>query len=238
VPGIPSGYYLKWITSELADLSDSVLDVSDASARDIELTLGIVRPGKLSGVRVSGHLTFAPAGALPKSEGVRLVSSGKRNAEVHESPLAADGSFEFAGVAPGIYNLEAYPDNPAALYGIVVDKTDVTGIEFAVPVLVNVKGGIEWANAQGGGVSPPQASVSVQFTRKEGNRMLAWGALSQAGAFHFYLPEGDYRFSVGDLPPDFDLGSVTVGDANVLEDGLRVKADSDSPSLRVILRGK
>ena len=238
VPGIPSGYYLKWMTSGFADLPTSVLDVGDAPAENIELMLGLVRLAKPSGVRVSGHLTFAPTGALPKSEGVLLVSAGKRNAAVHESSLAPDGSFEFSGVVPGIYNLETFPDNPAALYGIVVERTDVTGIEFAVPTLVNVKGGIEWADSQGAGVSAPQPSVSVQFTRKEGNRVLAWGALAQSGAFHFYLPEGDYRFSVSDLPPNFDLGSVTLGDANVLEDGLRVKADSDSPNLRVILRGK
>jgi hypothetical protein len=205
---------------------------------EIDLTLGFIRPGRPSGVRVSGQVTFAPTGALPKSEGVLLVSAEKRNDPVYESALAADGSFEFSGVSPGAYHLETYPDSPAALHGIVVGKTDVTGIEFTLPVLVNVTGGIEWANSQGGGVSPPRESVSVQFTRKDGARLLAWGALAQSGAFHFYLPEGEYRFSVSDLPPNFDLGSVTVGDVNILEDGLRVRADANSPSLRVILRGK
>jgi hypothetical protein len=169
---------------------------------------------------------------------VLLVSAEKRDDPVYESTLAADGSFEFSGVTPGAYKLETYPDSPASLHGIVVGKTDVTGIEFTMPVLVNVKGGIEWANAQGSDVAPPRDGVSVQFTRKEGTRVLAWGALAQSGAFHFYLPEGEYRFSVSDLPPNFDLGSVTVGDVNILEDGLRVRADAEAPSLRVILRGK
>ena len=68
--------------------------------------------------------------------------------------------------------------------------------------------------------------------------MLAWGALAHSGAFHFYLPEGDYRFSVSDVPSEFNLGSVTSGDANVLESGLRVRSDSEAPSLRVTLREK
>jgi hypothetical protein len=114
-----------------------------------------------------------------------------------------------------------------------VGRTDVTGIEFALPVLVNVKGGIEWVDA-----AKARNNLSVQFTRKEGNRVLAWGTLVQAGAFHFYLPEGDYRFSISDIPPDSDVGSVTSGDVNILEDGLRVRADAKSPNLRVILRGK
>jgi hypothetical protein len=68
--------------------------------------------------------------------------------------------------------------------------------------------------------------------------MLAWGALAGAGSFHFYLPEGDYRFSVSGIPENFDLGSVTVGDANILESGLRVRSDGDPQNLRVTLRGK
>jgi hypothetical protein len=189
-------------------------------------------------VRLSGHLTFAPTGALLSAERVLLVSaSGNRNAAIRESALTPDGLFEFYDVPAGIYNLETFPDNPAALYGIVVGKTDVTGIEFSLPVLVKVKGGIEWADAQGS-AAPAARPVSVQFTRKEGERMLAWGALVQAGAFHFYLPEGDYRFSVTGIPQEFNLSSVSAGDTNILESGLRVRSESDLPNLRVTLRGK
>ena len=239
VPGVPTGYYLKSMTSGLVDLTIYQLDVGNAPPPDIVLTLGFIKRPEPPGVRVTGRLTFAHTGALPNSEGVVLVSSsGSRNVAVLESPLAPDGSFEFTGVSPGIYNIETFPDNPAALYGIVVSKTDVTGIEFAVPVLIKVKGGIELTDSQGAASQPARPNVSVQFTRKEGNKMLAWGALAQSGAFHFYLPEGDYRFSVSDIPSNFDLGSVTSGDANIMEDGLRIRSDSDSLDLRVLLRAK
>jgi hypothetical protein len=238
VPGIPGGYYLKSMTSGLVDLAVHPFEVGSAPPDDIKLTLGVIRRPEPPGVRVTGRVTFAPTGALPNSEGVLLVSSGSRNSAVRESLIGPDGSFEFTGVSPGTYNIETFPDNPAALYGIVVNKTDVTGIEFILPVLVKVKGGIEWPDAQGVAPQPARANVSVQFTRKEGNKMQAWGALAQSGAFHFYLPEGDYRFSVSEIPANFDLGSVTAGDANVLEDGLRVRSDSDPPDLRVMLRAK
>jgi len=104
-------------------------------------------------------------------------------------------------------------------------------------VLVRVHGGVEWAGSQGIAVSS-QPEFSIQFTRKEGDRMLAWGALAQSGSFHFYLPEGDYRFSVSGLPSGFDLGAVTLGNTNILESGLRVRSDSEPPALRVVLRGK
>lgn len=238
VQGIPSGYTLKSITRGLVDLSSSTLEVDDPSSEEILLTLGFTRRPP-PGVRLTGRLSFATTGALPKSEGVVLVSSsGNRNAPVRESALAPDGSFEFIGVTPGLYNLETFPDNPAAMYGIVVGQADVTGIEFSVPVLVQVKGGIEWANAQGVALPAARTNVSVQFTRKDGDRLLAWGALAQSGAFHFYLPEGDYRFSVSDIPPNFALSSVTSGDTNILENGLRVRSDLNPPNLRVHLRGK
>ena len=236
---MPGGYLLRSMTSGFVDLTRTQLDVRDADIPNIELTLGLVRRPEPQGVRVSGRVKFAPTGDMPRSEGVLLVSSsGRRNVAVRESTLAADGTFEFTGVSPGTYNIETFPDNPTALYGIVVNKTDVSGLEFVLPVLIKVKGGIEWADEAGSVPAASRPPVSVQFTRRDGNKVLAWGALAQSGAFHFYLPEGEYRFSVSDIPTSFDLGSVTAGDANILEDGLRVRSESDPPNLRVMIRAK
>ncbi len=233
ISGVPSGYVLKSITQGSRDLSLSTLEVYGDVSQDIRLTLAPARRPD-AGVRLTGRLSFASTGAMPKSEGVVLVStSGSRNAPLRESTLTPDGAFEFSGVPPGVYNLETFPDTPAAMYGIVVGQSDVTGIEFAVPVLIQVRGGIEWTDAPSG-----DTNVSVQFTRKEGNRMRAWGALTTSGSFHFYLPEGDYRFSISDLPSTVALSTVTAGDTNILESGLHVKSGSEPPSLRVLLRPK
>jgi hypothetical protein len=238
VTGIPSAYYLKSFTNAGADISKSILDVDAKSDKpnDIQITLGTTRKPPPQGVRLRGRVNFAATGALPNFEAVVLVSAGNRNSSVRTSSLAADGSFEFENVEPGTYNLETFPDNPAALYGIVVERADVTGIDFTVPVLIKVVGGIEWTAANGSTVPAARPNLSIQFTRRDGDRMLAWGALAQANSFHFYLPEGDYRFSVSDLPPEFNLSAVTAGDTNVLESGLRVRSDGDPPRLRVLLR--
>ena len=239
VSNLPGAYYLKSIRSGSFDLSMSPLEIGSTSAEDVRVTLGWTRRPETSGVRVTGRVTFAPTGALPRSESVLLVSvSAGKNAAVLESILAPDGAFEFTDVSPGTYNIETYPDTPAALQGIVVNRTDVSGIEFVLPVLVKVRGDIEWVLAEGLSVPAVRPNVSVQFTRNEGSRVLAWGSLAQSDGFHFYLPEGDYRFSVTDIPPDFDLGSVTSGDSNVLEDGLRVRSSANPPNLRVTLRSK
>jgi hypothetical protein len=239
ISNLPGAYSLKSIRSGSFDLSMTPMEIGSRSTEDVRVTLGWNRRPEPSGVRVTGRVTFAPTGALPRSESVLLVSaSGGKNAAVLESTLAPDGAFEFTDVSPGTYNIETYPDNPAALYGVVVNRTDVSGIEFVLPVLVKVRGDIEWVHAEGLTISAVRPNVSVQFTRAEGSRVFAWGTLAQSDGFHFYLPEGDYRFSVTDIPPNFDLGSVTSGDANVLEDGLRVRSSANPPNLRVTLRSK
>jgi hypothetical protein len=239
VPRIPAAYFVKSLKAGSADLSRSTLRVGEGPTNEIRLVLGITPDAPHEGVRVTGHLTRAKRGDLLVAESVLLVDSGERkNPEVRESVLSPEGTFEFRDVPPGIYNLETFPDNPAALHGIAVDHTDVTGIEYTLPVLVKVHGGLEWADSRGTAVSVAPSNVSVQFFRKEGDRMLAWGALAESGSFHFYLPEGDYRFSISGLPTGFDLGTVTLGNTNVLESGLRVRSDSEPPSLRVLLRGK
>jgi len=101
-----------------------------------------------------------------------------------------------------------------------------------------VRGGLEWVDSRGTAVSIAQSNVSVQFSHKEGDRMYAWGALAESGSFHFYLPEGDYRFSISGVPPGFDLGAVTLGNTNILESGLHVRSESEPPSIRIMLHGK
>ena len=239
VPRVPEGYRVKSIASGSTDLQRSTLTVRETSSttNEIRVTFAVDRVQE-TGVRLSGRLSFASTGAVPNSEGVLLVPTTGRRADIRESIIGTDGSFEFTNVPRGTYDLETIPDNPVAMHGIVVDADDIRNIMYVVPVLVQVKGGIDWADSQGNSVPARQTNISVQFTRKDGSRMMAWGALAESGSFHFYLPEGDYRFSLSDAPPGFNLSSVTVGDTNILETGLRVRSESDPPNLRVMMRGK
>jgi len=239
VPGISAAYVVKSLKAGTADLSRSTFRVGEGLADEIRLMLGTAPDAPQEGVRVTGHLTRATRGDRLIAEGVLLVEAGERkNPAVRESVLSPDGTFEFRNVPPGIYNLETFPDNPTALHGIAVDRTDVTGIEYTLPVLIKVRGGLEWVDSRGTAVSIAQSNVSVQVSHKEGDRMYAWGALAESGTFHFYLPEGDYRFSISGVPPGFDLGAVTLGNTNILESGLHVRSESEPPSIRIMLHGK
>ena len=238
---VPPGWMATGVAVEKTDVIDLEVrlpvTVSINGHARVEDGSELEKPSLPEGLRLAGQLSFAATGAQPGPQSVVLVSTSEyRNAVLRTANVSPDGSFEFTGVPSGTYNLETYPDNPAALYGIVVDNADVTGVRFSIPTLVKVEGRIEWPNIQGLTVSPDRSRVSVQFTRKEGTRTLAWGTLSQNGSFRFYLPEGDYRFSMGDIPAGFSLGTVTFSDINILEEGLHVRSNSDPPSLRVTLR--
>jgi len=236
VPVAPPGYYVRSMTYGSSELLREDLDVKEGESPDIFVSLGIARPDS-NGVRVAGRVTLQRVNALRKPERVVLItSSSRRNTALLEAPVAADGSFEFSGVPSGTYNLETFPHSPAVLDGISVGRTDITGIEFPLPVLVDVTGHIDWIDQRGAAMSAAPANVSLQFSRKDESRLLAWATLAQSTDFHLYLPEGDYRFTVNDVPRDFTLSSATSEDVNILEEGLRVGARANSLHLRVILR--
>lgn len=241
---IPRDYYVKSISYGSLDLSLSNLDVKAPPSEVIEIVLGFsgtMRPG----VRVSGRVIPPAGGALAKTEGVILSpSSGGRYAPVIETPVAADGSFEFYGITPGNYDLQTVPDSPVALRNIGVNRSDVTGIEFALPVLYKVHGVIEWVAATVAASFPAQP-VSIQFLKtdrpddsSDSGGARVWSSLGQAGAFQAYLPEGDYRFSITGVPAKYGLDVATFDSVNLLTSDLPVRSTPEPLEIRVLLREK
>ena len=241
---LPRGYFVKSITYGSIDLTLGNLDVVESSSNTIDIVLGFSGSSR-PGVRVSGRVIPPAGGALAKTESVILApSSGGRYAPVVETAVAADGSFEFRGITPGSYDLQTVPDSPASVRNIAVNRTDITGIEFTLPVLYKVNGVIEWAGGGGGSASSSSDAVSVQFLKQnltddpEPKETRVWSALGQAGMFQAYLPEGDYRFSVTGIPPAFGLGAAMFGSVNLLTSDLPVRSASNPLEIRVLLRGK
>jgi hypothetical protein len=241
MPAVPMGYSLKSITSsEFLDLTLQPLDVTE-SGTEIRITLGL-QARSPAGVQVSGRIIPPAAGALSTPEGVLLVSSsGGRNTRFLSTTVEGDGSFEFQGVAPGRYDLQTFPDSPAALREIDVSRTNVTGLELALPTLFKVNGAVEWFDAGEGTMSTAPQNLSVQFARRaqsrdEENGLFVWAALARAGFFQVYLPEGDYRFSITGMPKDAHITSATFGSLELLETDLQVRSSLDPMTVRVKVR--
>lgn len=240
VPAIPSNYAVKAITSsEFEDLTLQPLNVRDTGhVVEIQITLGLSESRLPSGVEVTGRVIPPAGGALPKPEGVLLLSSsGGRNAPLLTAAVDEDGSFQFRGVGPGRYDLHTYPDSPATIREINVSRIDVTGLELAMPVLFKVNGAVEWIGAGEGVVFPK--NFSVQFARRsddDGNHVSVWAALAQAGSFQVYLPEGDYRFSISGVPQGAQITSAVFGSLELLESDLQVHSTLDPMTVRVTVR--
>jgi hypothetical protein len=241
---IPRDYYVKSIRYGSLDLTLSNLDLHAPPTGVIEIVLGFsgaMRPG----VRVSGRVIPPAGGALAKTEGLTLSpSSGGRYAPVIETAVASDGSFEFRGITPGSYDLQTVPDSPVSLRNIGVNRSDVTGIEFALPVLYKVHGVIEWVAATVAASIPPQP-VSIQFLKtdmrddsSETGGARVWSSLGHDGAFQAYLPEGDYRFSITGVPARYGLDAATFNSVNLLTSDLPVRSTPEPLEIRVLLREK
>jgi hypothetical protein len=240
-PSVPRNYRVKSMFYGDVDLSRDPIQVDGPMPDEIRITLGF-EEGFHPGVRISGRVIPPSRGDLAKPEGVMLVSSqGGRDASTWETTLGSDGSFEFVGIESGRYDLQTLPDSPIALREIVVGRADVKGLEFALPVLFKINGAIEWRNERGGVVTDAPSDVSIQFSRKDETNdrgLLVWSSLAQAGAFQAYLPEGDYRFSVGGLPQRFNVRSVAFGAEELLETDLRVRSGLNPMNIRVTLRDR
>jgi hypothetical protein len=241
MPSVPMNYTVKSITSsEFLDLILQPLEVTE-SATEIRITLGL-QARSPAGVQVSGRIIPPAGGALPRPEGVVLVSSsGARGAPFLSTTLEGDGSFEFQGVAPGRYDLQTFPDSPVALHEIDVSRTNVTGLELALPTLFKVNGAVEWFDAGDGTSSAAPQNLSVQFARRaqsrdEGSGLFVWAALARAGSFQVYLPEGDYRFSITGVPKDAHVTSATFGSLELLETELQIRSSLDPMTVRVTVR--
>lgn len=237
IPRIPDGYFLMSSLYGLEDLRLASFEAAGTPISEIEVTLGISRAAP-PGARLSGRVVAPSGGSFAPPESLQLVSSASRFRDPpRETDIQPDGTFEFVGVPSGLYNLETIPDSPAAIYGIAIGRADVSGIELNVPPLVKIHGGVGFID--GSGVTTALSEkVSVQFVRNDGNRLLVWAALAQSGNFQLYLPEGDYRVAVNEVPENFAVDSVLSGSVNLLDGGMKVRPGPDPLSIQVTLRGR
>ena len=247
VYGLPPGDYYVAASLRVAPI-DSIVETTYAptyfpgtgdlaEAQRIKLGLGgeatatfplmPVRPTRISGVVLSASGGPADAFLNVVSEsselGVPIGAGGVTR---------SDGTFTLADVAPGRYILKASlrgdgPDE-AAFMPLTVDGNELTGITLVTGRPATLRGSIV-ADA---GVSKalPKPTV-VAFSERESGTVLDSGEGLTFGIESLSEP---FRLTVEGLPEDWQVKSITVNDADALDNASELSSNQQGVA-RVVL---
>jgi hypothetical protein len=210
---LPYDYEVKSMSAGAVDLLGDALLVNSAAVSDIDVTVGLKnpRPARPAGRTVSGRILDSATGKAWIAEAVYLSGA--------PGTLFSDGSFEFHGVSPGSYTLEARegaPGGRTAKNNVAVRAGDTTAdlTYSSAPEAVRVSGRIA---VEGG--STAQLNHARVVMKNTGTPY----SVAADGTFSMVLRDGDYTLSVTDLPAGFAVKSISSGAADLLAQPLKVE---------------
>jgi hypothetical protein len=166
VTQLPPGYFVKTITSGTLDLLQNPLRI-DATTDTIDIQVVVQNT---SGARVAGRVITSPEASLIPQR-VSLVAApgitpGTR--QTVQTAVASDGTFQFGGVAPGVYTLTSDPFGLATVgsttTNVIVRDQDVADIPLV-------------------GLSDEQIPNTIQYAN-EAAAVLNIGAIQQAQIYY------------------------------------------------------
>jgi hypothetical protein len=187
------------------------------------------------GGRVRGRVT--PAAAIPRS--TIAVLSGTRLSELIEVPIGADGSFDFGHVPAGPYLMNIFPTPPgAASYTFQVATTDPPPLRITLPATHAVSGRLVVENGP-----LPTTILGFRTTTSYVN-----ATINPDGTFTTRLHSATHLADVGGMPVGYSVRSVrvgttddssgiTVGNADISNVVITIKAPADLPRLRGRVNG-
>ena len=209
------------------------LDASAASTirvgpgEDIgEVNFTMARP---SAFRVSGKVR-RPEGsnpAAPMVEKIGLtgalltVTSHGGVTYLLETPVSADGSFEFRNIPEGEYKLYPEPSVQYLSFPVLVAEADLNGLDLVVPLESRVV--VTVVREEDFPMPPLEVFFEGDYGRREAQRGfgVALPPPAPPGKFRglfwsFALPAGGHRF-VAEVPPQYFVKSVRLGTKEILE---------------------
>jgi len=165
------------------------------------------------GVSLSGRIL--PNGVTTPSK-ITLFARGERWFR-EDVAVGADGSFIFRGVPPGSYDLSVYPEGLLwNAFGVAVKEKNVTGLRVSATPLTAVAAAVELEDG-------PVPRFGLDLRGKLGKSQAGIGVLNPAEPAVSYLPAGEYRVSIRDLPKQYRVDSFTYGDTDLLKKPIKIE---------------
>lgn len=195
--GLQAGTWQAYVTAGgYAPLVSEPLHTGDAAVR-LELTRG----GRIAGRALEGDTTRPAAGVALKA-----TFGGVSDVEPATAATAADGRFEFTGLAPGTHTIAAANPEHVLLDGSVRVDVDAArpldGVVLRIGASATVRG-VVFDAATGDGI----AGAVVTARARDASAPERWfrsPPSDEAGAYEVVgLSAGSYDLSVGFLPPGY-----------------------------------
>lgn len=210
---LPDEYTITSIASGTQDLLKETLKATRAAPVSIDVRVALrTGPPNANDVKVSGKVLDNMTGIPASAERVTLCCLDSGPSERFSTPLRLDGSFEFAGVPRGRYELglqggTGQPKLFPVDSRVEVAASPVSGLTFlSAPQFAGVMAAIVFEN---GTPLPATASTSVVFRGTLGRARVVARHNGDVGYFAS-VPAGDqYSVSVTNLPEGYIVKSIS-----------------------------
>jgi hypothetical protein len=200
----------------------------------IDLSLLPVRTARVSGVALDDRgrpLVNVTIVALQR------VGFGMRSSGFAQT--RADGSFVVAGLTPGEYQLRASaggpigaPDGSAAM--VSIDGSDIADLQLTMTKPSTLSGRVAFAD--GGGTPPKASTIRVTAMRTEPMMFGPPGNATVKDDLTFEMTvAAGHVFVRSPGGPNWRLGRVLLGDADVTDTGIDVPVNASIPNLVIEL---
>jgi hypothetical protein len=227
-----AGLYLKSLRAGRIDLRQGPLAIAPGSSGlEIEGIISRAAPTDVPLARLRGRLTGNHGGLEIGLADVTFPVSPARNPFMH-TVAKPDGTFEFANLPPGRYEIDAPPARA------VTDAINVAGKDVDVEVQMSegqiVSGVVSHFSEVDGQRRPGSAGVfTLKFSEgpvartKRITRVIFWDA----------LPPGAYRVTIEGLDAGASVEALRAGSVDLLKESFVVPANRPPETITVLLRG-
>ena len=235
-PASPEGQYVTTYYPRTPDPAAAApVEVTAGSqVGHIDLTLVRVHTVSVKG-RVTSQISADSAG----SHNLQVILSA-RNAlgaggeSGRGAPPLPDGSFEFAHVVPGSYNLVAVASAAANAYSaripLQVGSANIEGLVIVIPPPITVTGHVRVEGGDSGSLSRIRVSTQPFDGANTVFGPMPESLVKPDGAFQFTdLSAERYRLVISGLPEGFYVKSVRAAEVDVQLSGLDLSAGAPVP---------